>query len=190
MYTEQYKPPRSYLDMARAVIDTQLHYPKDCSKHDAEFGLVSCTYVYSYMAIAAFVSEQLFARWNDEGNSYREKYPNYNDFREMMRCENQEIRTALKELCCELEIKQLHETSPNIWQRLNEFLKRYRDWFVHPTPEDFHRILTEISSRQWDFASNIAVDVIGHFFDQSGKPRPDWLKKGSLVIPRLKVLKL
>ena len=141
------------------------------------------------MAITSFVSEQLFARWKDEGNRYREKHSKYSDFREMMKCENQEIKTALKELCDALAIKQLHETSPKTWQQLNEFLKRYRNWFVHPTPEDGHCILTELSSRQWDFASNIAVDVIGHFFDQSKKPRPDWLNKGSLVIPRLEVLR-
>ena len=186
-HTENYHVAKSYLDMARAVIDTQLHIPRLCSKNDAEFGLVSCTYVYSHMAITAFVSGQLYYLWNSKGSALSGKYPQYNSFAEFMGKEFRETKKALKQLCDELKIKKHHETSPETWQELNQFLKNYRDYFVHPTPQDFSSIMEKIVRKPWNFASDTAVAVIGHYFDERQKERPNWLKKGSLVIPKIHV---
>ncbi len=41
--------------------------------------------------------------------------------------------------------------------------------------------------KEWMFASNTAVEVIGYYFDKVNCPRPDWLKKGSIVIPKIEV---
>lgn len=71
------------------------------------------------------------------------------------------IKKALKQLCDELKIKKHHETSPEAWQRLNEFLKNHRDYFVHPTPEGFGSIMEKIVRKPWNFASNTAVAVKG-----------------------------
>ena len=142
------------------------------------------------MAISAFVSGQLYARWKKEDSSLRRKYSDYCDCGEMMRCKLRELKTALKVLCEELAIQPLHKKSPKTWNQLNEFLKKYRDWFVHPTPEKVHCIFTDIEHRRWDLASNTAVGVIGHFYDELGAERPEWLTKGSLIIPLLKVTKI
>ena len=173
--------------MARAVIDTQLHYPRHGSTNDAVFGLVSCTYTYSYMSITAFVSGQLYDLWNSKSSALKGKYSKYNSFAEFMVKEFREITEALKQLCDELKIKKHHETSPETWQALNVFLKNYRNYFVHPTPEDFSFIMEKIVTKPWNFASNTAVAVIGHYFDQLEKETPEWLKKGSLVIPKIRV---
>ena len=186
-HTEQYNVAKSYLDMARAVIDTQLHRPRHGSTNDAVFGLASCTYTYSYMAITAFVSGQLYTCWSRKDSDLGKKYPQYHNFTDFMFKEFREIKEALKQLCDELKIKKHHETSPETWQKLNEFLKNYRDYFVHPTPEDFGSIMEKIVSTPWNFASNTAVAVVGHYYDELKKERPEWLKKGALVIPRIRV---
>ena len=186
--TMQYRPPKSYLDMARAVIGADLSDPKDLSKNDAIFGLMSCTYIYSYMAITAFVSGQLYRRWNPENSRLRRKYPKYSDFQELMKCEFREIKHALKALCDELGIRRHDKGSPQAWGYLNQFLKEYRDWFVHPTPEQFDANFKEVAERQWGFASHTAAEVIGYYYDELGESRPEWLRKGALVIPRLKVV--
>ena len=186
--TQQYHIAKSYLDMARAVIDTELHEQKSGSKNDAFFGLMSCTYVYSYVAIVAFVSGQLHRRWKQEDSQLRKKHhPKYGTFNDLMRYEFGEIKDGLKELCCELNIPPHHKGAPQVWNALNDFLKKYRDWFIHPTPEGFNESFDEVGNKQWMFASNTAVEVIGYYFDEVNCPRPDWLKKGSLVIPKIEV---
>ena len=75
-HTENYHVAKSYLDMARAVIDTELHRPRLGSTNDAEFGLVSCTYIYSYMAITAFVSGHLYTCWNRKDSDLKKNFPN------------------------------------------------------------------------------------------------------------------
>ena len=176
---------KSYLDMARAVIDLKLKASSHDSMNDAEFGLVSCTYVYSYMSITAFVSGQLFDRWNREGSNLKKGYDQYEDFEQFMRKEVPDLKSALKLLCNELKIKKHHEKSPTTWQELTKFLKDYRDYFVHPTPEDFNGVMTKIREIPRNFASNTAVSVIGHYFDELNQVRPDWLRKRSLFIPKI-----
>ena len=173
--------------MARAVINTKLHEQKSGSKNDALFGLMSCTYVYSYEAIVAFVSGQLYRHWKQEDSLLRKKYPKYDSFNDLMRCEFGEIKNGLKELCYALNMRPHHEGAPQLWNTLNDFLKRYRDWFIHPTPEGFNESFDKVGNKQWMLASNTAVEVIGYYFDEVNHPRPDWLKKGSLVIPKVEV---
>ena len=189
--TQQYHIAKSYLDMARAVIDTRIHRQKSNSKNDVINdvigGFMSCTYVYSYAAIVAFISGQLHRRWKLEDSRLRKNYSTYGNFNDLMRCEFGEIKDGLKELCRELGIQPHHEGTPQLWSVLNDFLKKYRDWFIHPTPEGFNESFDRIGNKEWMFASNTAVEVIGYYFDEVNCPRPDWLKKGSIVIPKIEV---
>ena len=58
---------------------------------------------------------------------------------------------------------------------------------MHPTPQDFSSIMEKIVRKPWNFASDTAVAVIGHYFDERKRERPKWLKKGALVIPEIHV---
>lgn len=129
---------KSYLDMARSVIDTSLHGDREqTAGEDAMFSLMSCTYVFSFMALQSFCASHLNKFWDEESGNLREKYPGIESFEGLMAGPLKEVKKALGELCSQLRIEPLPKAKPQVWRELNELLKGYRDYFVHPNPESF-----------------------------------------------------
>jgi hypothetical protein len=169
---------KSYLDVARSVIDTQLH-GEDAD--DAVFGLMSCTYIYSYLALVSFSSGQLHTIWNEEPNRLKSKYSECESFEALMAGPLRDVKSALKELAEQRGIEPLHKACPQVWQQLNQFLKRHRDFFIHPNPENFSDMVEASGNLQWDYASSTASGIIGYFFDACIGKAPEWVGESYLT---------
>lgn len=172
---------KSYLDLARAVIDTQVYGKPDLpNNEDVLFALMSCTYIYSYMALTAFCASHLHQLWVQDPSPLREKFKNYKDFEHLMAGPLKELKKALNELSVQLGIGCLHKGRPSTWRELNELLKAYRDYFIHPNPERFHDHVEAAGSLQWVFPSRVASEVISYFFEATNADVPVWVSSGSL----------
>lgn len=173
---------RSYLDLARAVVDTQVYGdPNAEHSEDVIFGLMSCTYVYSFMALTAFCSSHLHQQWINNDSSLKRKYENCESFEQLMAGPLKELKKALTELANQLGIQPLHKSNPALWRELNELLKKYRDYFIHPNPEHFHHHLENAGNFQWGFPARVASEIIGHFFQTTGTQVPSWVSRGRLT---------
>lgn len=172
---------KSYLDMARSVVDTSLHgNSEQAASAGAKFSLMSCTYVFSFMALQSFCAVHLHMFWGKENGDLRKKYPEIENFRELMAGPLKAVKNALKELCVQFNIEQLHKTQPQAWRELNEALKVYRDYFVHPNPESFHEHVGAASDLQWGFPSRVVSEIIRYFFEATNQPVPEWLNSTGL----------
>jgi hypothetical protein len=172
---------KSYLDLARAVIDTKL-YGKDREddSSDAIFSLMSCTYVYSYSALVSFCAEHLHQIWEKEGSRLKSKYPQCGTFEELMAGPLKEIKSALKELSEQLGIEPLHKSRANLWRELNELLKGYRDYFIHPNPQAFQEHVESTGNLQWQFPSKVAAGIMSYFHEAIHGRVPYWIENTSL----------
>ena len=150
------------------------------SQDDCIFGMMTCTYIYSYMALTAFASSYLAIFWHKKDSKLQEKYPKCKDIDSLMRNKLGDLREALKELAIQLDVPQLHEKKPEAWRKLNELIKKHRNYFVHPTPGRFSEHVSEAGSQQWDLASKTATEIIEYYFTESGHEVPAWLSRPGL----------
>lgn len=172
---------KSYLDMARSVIDTAINGdPEKTSGEDAMFSLMSCTYVFSSMALTSFCASQLHTLWCKENSGLRKQYHHCASFEELMAGPLRELKLALRELSRQLGIDPLHKTRASAWRELNELLKGYRDYFVHPNPEAFHEHVEATGSLEWSFPSRVAREIIGYFFEATHQQIPAWVNQTGL----------
>lgn len=91
-----------------------------------------------------------------------------------------EIKLALRELSSQLGIEPLHVARASAWRELNELLKGYRDYFVHPNPEVFHEHVEATGNLQWDFPSRVVGEIIGYFFVATHQKTPMWVNQTGL----------
>lgn len=139
------------------------------------FSLMSCTYVFSFMALQSFCASHLYKFWIKDNSDLREQYPEITNFEGLMAGPLKEVKKALQELCSQLRIEPLHKAKPQAWRELNELLKRYRDYFVHPNPESFHEHVEATGNIEWAFPSRVAAEIMSYFFEATRQPVPDWL---------------
>lgn len=167
--------------MARAVIQTKV-YGDDQKElgEDAMYSLMSCTNVYSFMALTAFVSSHLHKLWDEPNSKFKEEFSQYDSFEKLMETEFRELKKSLNELAKQSNIKPLHQAKPEAWRKLNELLKGYRDFFIHPHPEKFSEQLDATGNLPWNFASNLAEEIIEYFFVATGSKVPPWLSTPGL----------
>lgn len=164
--------------MARSVVDTKIYGdPAGVENEDSVFALMSCTYVFSYMALTAFASAQLHKLWDADSSRLRQEYPESTDFEALMKGPLKELKAALKELALQRKVSPLHMAKPRVWQELTEFVKIYRDYFVHPNPERFHEHVEGVGNLQYGFPSRVAVEIIAYFFGATGAATPAWLEQ-------------
>ncbi len=182
------KVAKSYLDMARcfrcAVISGGA---EDESGYNEEFAIVSCIYIYSHMAIMAFAAEQLYDVWKKPRNKLRKKYPQFDNFKDLMESDLRDLKCALKELACLHGISPIHNAQPEIWRALNEFLRKYRNYFVHPDPENFSKIVNEIQLKQLGLGPKVATTIIEYYYSATGTPVPAWLSTPGFSIPKITI---
>lgn len=172
---------RAYLDMARSVVDTKVYGDAaTVENEDSIFALLGCTYVFSYMALTAFASAHLSKIWNDHSAPLRQKFADCANFDAVMRGPLRELKDALKELALQLKVRPLHEAEPLAWQELTEFVKTYRDYFVHPNPDGFSAHIEAVGNLHYSFPSRVASEVIAYFFDATAAAKPEWVKQSQL----------
>ncbi|TYK64162.1 hypothetical protein [Colwellia echini] len=171
---------KSYLDMARTVIDTQIGAKEKIPRDDAIFGLLSCTYIYSHLSLVSFCTAQLYILWNEDNSKLKSNYPNIESFEALMAIQLKGLKPALNELVKQKNITPLHKAQPKLWQNLNEFLKKYRDFFVHPNPDDFDKFVGETGNAEWQFATNTASGILEYFYSECTGNVPKWVKIGSI----------
>ena len=155
------------------------------SVFDEEFARVSCVYIYSYSAITAFVSEQLYAIWKKPGNRLREEFSSFGNFNDLMRSEFRDIKRALKKLARLNDITPFHEANPKVWQELNKFLREYRNYFAHPDPESFSDFINGIGCHQLNLGPRVATEIIKYFYTATGTPVPGWLSERGIFVPKI-----
>ena len=193
MSKRAYDVTRSYFDMARASTDTSLVISADAAKdetltNNANLVLVSSSWMYSHMAITAFVSAHLHDLWCWENSPLKAEFPQHETFEAMMKCEFRDLKSALRKLAGILGIQPLHVGAPKAWQHLCEFVQDHRDFFVHPTPSRFPEVMERAGRHHRGFPCDVAIEVIGYFYDKVGQDRPVWLgSQGNLNIPSINV---
>jgi hypothetical protein len=172
---------KSYLDMARSVINTSIHGDREqTAGDDALFSLMSCTYVFSFMALQSFCASHLHKFWSEENSALRKQHPELVSFEALMAGPLKEVKKALNELCSQLHVEPLHKAKPRVWRELNELLKGDRDYFVHPNPDSFHEHIEATGNREWGFPSRVAAEIMAYFFEATRQPVPRWLKESGL----------
>ena len=185
----QIKVTKAYLDMARCFHGTEICSDADKvsenAMFDEEFARVSCIYIYSHMAIMAFVGEQLYDVWKKPDNMLRRKYPKSDNFKDLMEFDLRDPKCALKELACIHGISPIHKAQPEIWRELNQFLRKYRNYFVHPDPQSFPEILTNISGQKLNLGPRVATEIIMYFYTATETPFPAWLSKRGVFVPKI-----
>jgi hypothetical protein len=87
--------PKSYLDIARPVVLSQLGTPPGAKADDAVFGLLSCTYVYSYSALVSFSSAQFYLLWQSPDGQLSEEFNHCESFEQLMAGPLKELKVAL-----------------------------------------------------------------------------------------------
>lgn len=186
------KVTKSYLDMARCFHGAEVcHGTDEVSENSVfaeEFARVSCIYIYSYLAITAFVSEQLREIWKKPGNKLREKYYKYGNFKELMRLKFKDSKSAINELARSVGITPIHEANPKVWQELNVFLREYRNYFVHPDPESFSDFINGIGCHQLNLGPRVATEIIKYFFTATETPVPGWLLERGILVPKIVIV--
>ncbi len=171
---------KAYLDLARSVIDTKIGAKEHMDRDDVIFALMSCTYVYSYSALISFCSGQLYLLWVKENSALKEKYPHCETFEQLMSSNLKDVKSALKELALQQGLKPIHEAEPKLWQHLNEFLKNYRDFFLHPNPEHFENFVGKAGNAQWQLPSKTAEGLLAYIYQGSNGKVPKWVTNSSL----------
>ena len=186
-----YNPPQSYLEMARAIfVDGQIriHHSREGDASQADmtcnmvFALLAHTYIFSYMAINAFVTERLARIWQEPNSLLKAKYTDAKEFADLLNVRGKlsQLNNCINELCCQLQLTPLHTDDPKLWKNLLEVVKLRRDFLTHPKPdpEKFDKIIGDaINKDSWEFPSRVAEDVIGYFYASQKDREPDWLRK-------------
>lgn len=171
---------KSYLDLARSVIETKIGATEGASTEDAIFGLMSCTYVYSYSALLSFCSAQLYILWQADDSLLKKKYPGVNSFEQLMAGPLKSMKCAIKEVIEQKGIQPLHEAEPKLWQNLNELVKYYRDFFLHPNPELFEEYVGKAGNAQWQLASKTVSGILAYIFTSTNGTVPNWVNETGL----------
>ncbi|MEP4545584.1 MAG: hypothetical protein ABJ000_05335 [Saccharospirillum sp.] len=172
---------KSYLDIARSVTRTKIGTKDESVEIDeALFGLMSCNYVYSYSALLSFCSAQLYILWDAEHSTLKARYSKFESFEKLMSSELRSVKTALKVLIEELNLKPLHSEEPKLWQNLTELLKNYRDFFLHPNPEKFHEHVESAGNKSWGLASSTVEGILSYIFLNTSGNVPSWVFKSEL----------
>lgn len=172
---------KSYLDLARSVIDTRIGSKEGDPVDDAIFALMSCTYVYSYSALLSFCSAQLFLLWEKENSLLRAKYSDMKSFEQLMATSLKDVKSAIKEVVALKGLKPIHEAEPKLWQNLNEFVKHYRDFFLHPNPVLFEKYVGKAGNAQWQLASKTVSGILEYVYAGCNGNVPKWVGEPGLV---------
>jgi hypothetical protein len=176
---------QAYLEMARAFHNVRVCAPKGIfpkgvrSRNNTVFAVAAHGYVFSFMAVTAFVNGRLGESWEHPNSALRKKHPKCRNVIELLK-HLWTLENCINELCLQYKIKCLRDENPKLWKDFHEVVKRTRDFMTHPKPEqvEFNKITGDaFGKRSWAFPSKVAEEVIGYFYDAQGYTKPPWLKE-------------
>ena len=182
---------QSYLEMARAIFaDGIIEIRRSTESHasDADltcntgFALSAHTYIFSYMAINAFVIGHLGRIWEKPTSPLKAKYPDAKNVAELLKGKLWKLNDCVTELCWQLKLTPLQTANPQLWADLLEVVKVRRDFLIHPKPDpvEFNRIVGGVFGKDsWEFPSKVAEEVIGYFYAAQKREEPAWLRKNT-----------
>lgn len=183
----QFSLEKAYLEMARASFSIK------CIREDGKglpegffmtnntlFALTAQTYIFSYMALVAFVNLQLGMLWKISDSPLRKKYQKAKDLNDLLKhTKLRELKEAIKELCTQYEITHINKNNSALWNDLNQFVKETRDFMVHPKPDKimFQKIMERtLNKLNVDFPVNVVQNIISYFYYSRRLIIPKWVK--------------
>ncbi|MCH7764196.1 MAG: hypothetical protein IIB95_10720 [Candidatus Marinimicrobia bacterium] len=119
--------------------------------------MTSVTAIYSYMTIESFANYHLYEIWEQSRfahnkierikdshslkgyittaifDNFYKNYGHIEKFEDLRKTDLRDLKTRLKVLCEELEIRKIHEVDPLLWQDFNSLLLA-RNFLIHPIP--------------------------------------------------------
>ena len=184
---------QSYLEMARAIfVDGKIDICclKESHASDADmtcntgFALLAHTYIFSYMAINAFVTGHLGRIWAKPTSPLNAKYPGAKNLTELLKSRGKlsQLSNCVTELCCQLKLTPLHTANRKLWADLLEVVKVRRDFLTHPKPDpaEFNRIVGDVvRNDSWEFPSKVAEEIIGYFYAAQKREEPAWIRRNT-----------
>jgi hypothetical protein len=170
------------------------------------FAATTVTIIYSYLALEAFVNNLLYNIWdispkvhekiaklreeNPELRSvlfgydlFHDKYGQCQEFEGLKSRDLRVLGKRIKLTCKILNIPQIHEVDPQLWQSFKELLEKARHFLVHPYPDQtkFQAITrTIMTERPIGEYAQIAQRIIAYILLAMGRTTPDWLEKNTL----------
>lgn len=178
----------AYLEMARAHLGVPVRAPQGTSPEDRRmtnttlFALVAHGYIFSFMAINAFVSICLWDIWDRPNSPLQAKYPKAKGFKHLLKTDLRELKDSINELCAHYNLEPLHKSNPEVWNGLLQIVKATRDFMTHPTPDavEFNKIVGDaVQKHTWGKPAHIVEQTMIHFFDKQGLASPEWIKKNT-----------
>ena len=186
-YTIKIEPPKAFLEEARSLLGTKILKPSnDPIPDDAEvpsniiFASIAQTYIFSYLAVLAFATENISGIWRDDNDRIREMFPNAKNLDHLLNSDLKEIKELLKTICYFHNIKPINDEEPDLWNEFMQVVKVTRDFFSHPIPDEhkFDKIVGEVfAKRSWRYASSVAENIISYFYKKKNLEVPDWVKE-------------
>lgn len=181
------EPPKAFLEHARSLINVKILAPSDEKVPDDSvlpsgliFASIAQTYIFSYLSVLAFVTENVSGIWKEKKSDITNVYPNAQSVEHLFNSDLKEVKEALKFLCSFHKIKPIHEAEPILWNDFLQVVKTTRDFFSHPIPDEhkFDKIVGDaFTKHNWQFASSIAVGIISYFYSAKNLEIPNWLKE-------------
>jgi hypothetical protein len=160
------------------------------------YSLNSVAIIYSYMAIEAFINQRLnwFLKMEiterkyllidyEELKKFQEKYKEVVDYNVFKSKGLSQLKDRINKLCVIAGIAKICDSNPDLWENFNNLLAEYRHHLTHsnPSKEHFNIKAKEILQvKKLPQYSEIASNIIGHFFDKAGSERGKHLKENVL----------
>jgi hypothetical protein len=191
-------PVQSYLELSRDFLYDRIKgFPKKIGDEESHlpgtflFAFVSQAYFFSFMAVQAFASEQLWIIWNENDHSLQMKYPKAQTFEHLMNSDLKEVKDQLKVLADLLGIQAIHLKDQILWNDFLQVVKVTRDFLAHssPNPDKVDKIIGHVfTERDWKFPSDVASKIILHFLELTNSEIPPWVRQNTLFKTLVEVL--
>ena len=183
-------PVHAYLEQSRSfmysTIDRGAGDVQDFEKLSGTFffALLSQAYIYAFMAIQSFLSEQLWITWNASDKPLQNKFPQAKTFEHLMNSDLKKINDQINILSDILGIPQIHSSDGELWNDFLKVVKLTRDFLIHPSPEPekVDKIVGHVySKRDWSYPSEVASKILLHFMQHTKSQIPDWVSHNTLI---------
>ena len=189
----EYSLTQAYLEAARAFLYSPEVTEGDQDKVptlDTLNALVATTYVFSFMAVEAFVDYQLERDWDSPESQLRKELPDVQAVEDLLKKQLGDVKERLKKLCASWRVPPLDEADPQLWE---DFicLRDVRHFLIHPTRSRERMALLRKAGeeRPWGFASGVASRILTYLYTVASHPLPDWLCRNTqFAFPHLTLL--
>lgn len=177
---------QAYLEMARAHHRVVIRAPKGVSPeglrmtNNTVLALTAHGYVFSFMALNAFVTVCLWKVWQLPNSPLRSKFPNAKNFKHLLKSDLKHLKDGITEACKHYDLPPLHTAEPEVWTDLLQILTTTRHFMAHPTPDhtEFNKVVGDAMEKHpWARPAQIAEKVIRYFYTGGTLKPPEWLEE-------------